>query len=70
MELRMIGAEDRAPVFAPFTVTISWVVGDSLEVNCGDLEGWEVIALLEQAAEVIRDADRAEAEAEGEDAEA
>ena len=66
----MIGAEDRAPVFAPFTVTISWVVGDSLEVNCGDLEGWEVIALLEQAAEVIRDADRAEAEAEGEDAEA
>ena len=65
----MIGAEDRAPAFAPFTVTISWVVGDSLEVNCGDLEGWEVLMLLEQAAETIRDAERAEAEAEGEDAE-
>ena len=63
-----MNADDRAPTFAPFTVTISWVVGDSLEVNCGDLEGWEVIALLEQAAEVIRDAERSEAEAEGEDA--
>ena len=60
--------DDRAPTFAPYTVTISWVIGDSLEVDCGDLEGWEVIALLEQAADCIRDAERSEAE--GEDAEA
>lgn len=66
----MEATEDRAPAFAPFVVTISWTVGDSLEVDCGDLEGWEVIALLEQAAEVIRDAERSEADAEGEDAEA
>ena len=63
-----MNADDRAPTFAPFTVTISWVVGDSLEVNCGDLEGWEVIALLEQACDVIRDAERAEAEGEEADA--
>jgi len=61
---------DRAPVFAPFTVTISWTVGDSIEVDCGDLEGWEVIALLQQAADIIHDAETAEAGAEGEDAEA
>ena len=61
---------DRAPAFSPFVVTISWAVGDSLEVDCGDLEGWEAIAVLEQAAEVIRDAERSDAEAEGEDAEA
>lgn len=59
---------DRAPVFTPFVVTISWAVGDSLEVDCGDLEGWEAIAVLEQAAETIRDAERADVEAEGEDA--
>lgn len=73
MEARVAMAitdDDRAPVFAPFTVVISWVVGDSLQVDCGELEGWEVIALLEQAAEVVRDAERAEAEAEGEDADA
>ena len=65
-----MNGSDRAPVFAPFIVTISWTVGDSLEVDCGDLEGWEVLALIEQAAEVIRDAERAEAaDAEGEDAE-
>jgi len=61
---------DQAPNFTPYEVTITWTVGDSLEVNCGDLEGWEVIALLQQAEEVIREADRTEAEAEGEDADA
>ena len=60
---------DQAPNFTPYLVTITWTVGDSLEVDCGDLEGWEVIALLQQAEEVIRDAERTEAEAEGEDAE-
>jgi hypothetical protein len=61
--------DDRAPVFLPYVVTITWTVGDSLEVDCGDLEGWEAIALLEQAAETVRDAERSDAEAEGEDAE-
>lgn len=61
--------DDRAPNFPPFIVTISWTVGDSLEVDCGDLEGWEAIAVLEQAAETIRDADRADAEATDEDIE-
>ena len=59
---------DRAPVFAPFTVVISWVVGDSLQVDCGELEGWEVIALLQQAEEVIRDAERADVETDDEEA--
>lgn len=61
---------DRAPASPPYVVTISWTVGDSLYVDCGDLEGWEAMALLEQAREVIQDAERADAEAEGEDAEA
>jgi hypothetical protein len=61
---------DRAPAFLPFIVTLTWTVGDSLEVDCGDLEGWEVMALLDQAREVIQDAERADTEAEGEDAEA
>jgi hypothetical protein len=65
-----MNGSDRAPLFVPYEVKITWTVGDSLEVDCGDLEGWEAVALLEQAAEVIRDAERAEAEAEGEDAEA
>jgi hypothetical protein len=60
---------DQAPNFAPYVVTITWTVGDSLYVDCGELEGWEVLMLLEQAGEVIRDAERSEAEAEGEDAE-
>jgi hypothetical protein len=64
-----MNGSDRAPLFIPYVVTITWTVGDSLEVDCGDLEGWEAVALLEQAAEVIRDAERSEAEAEGEDAE-
>ena len=62
--------DDRAPASPPFVVTIFWAVGDFLQVNCGDLEGWEAIALLEQAAETIREAERSEAEAEGEDADA
>jgi hypothetical protein len=60
---------DRAPDTPPFMMVISWAPGDSLQVNCGGLEGWEAIALLDQAAEVVREADRSDAEAEGEDAE-
>ena len=61
--------EDQAPNFTPYVITITWTVGDSLEVNCGDLQSWEAIAALDQAAEIIRDAERAEADTEGEDAE-
>ena len=62
--------DDRAPASPPFIITIYWTVGDSLEVNCGDLQSWEAIALLEQAAETIREIEQAEAaQAEGEDAE-
>jgi hypothetical protein len=65
-----VNGQDQAPASPPYVVTISWTVGDSLCVDCGDLEGWEVLMLLEQAAETIRDAEQAEqAEAEGEDAE-
>jgi hypothetical protein len=64
-----MNGSDRAPLYVPYTVTITWTVGDSIEVDCGDLEGWEVIALLDQAGEIIRAAESAEAEAEGEDAE-
>ena len=62
--------DDRAPSSPPFVIQIFWTVGDSLEVNCGDLQSWEAIAILEQAAETIRDAERSDAEAEGEDADA
>ena len=55
---------DRAPTFTPYVITISWTVGDSVEVNCGDLQGWEAIALLDQAAEIVRDAERQDAEPE------
>jgi len=62
--------DDRAPASPPYEVRIQWSVGDSLYVDCGDLEAWEVLMLLEQAAETIRDAEQAEAaQAEGEDAE-
>lgn len=60
---------DQAPNFTPYVVTLTWTVGDSLYVDCGDLEGWEVIALLQQAEEVVREAERSDTEAEGEDAE-
>jgi len=60
---------DQAPNFTPYIVTISWTVGDSIEVNCGDLEGWEVLALLDQAREIVQDAEHADAQSEGEDAE-
>ena len=60
---------DQAPNFTPYIVTLTWTVGDSLYVDCGDLEGWEVIALLQQAEEVVREAERSDTEAEGEDAE-
>jgi len=62
--------DDRAPDFTPFTITISWAVGDSLQVHCGDLQSWEAIAVLDQAIEAIHEEDRAEAEAEGEEADA
>jgi len=61
--------EDQAPNFTPYIVTITWAVGDSIEVNCGDLEGWEVLALLQQAEDVVREAENSDAQAEGEDAE-
>jgi len=64
-----MNGDDRAPDFTPYVVTITWTVGDSLEVNCGDLQSWEAIAALEQAAEIIRDAESADAQAEGEEAE-
>jgi len=59
---------DRAPTFTAYVITISWTVGDSVEVNCGDLQGWEAVALLEQAADIIRDAEHADAEGEEADA--
>ena len=62
--------QDQAPNFTPYIVTLTWTVGDSLEVNCGDLEGWEVLALLQQAEEVIREAERTDQDAEDEDADA
>jgi hypothetical protein len=65
-----VNPDERPPDSPPYVVTISWSVGDSLYVDCGDLEGWEAMALLEQAREVIQDAERADAEAEGEDADA
>ena len=68
--MRLVNEDDRAPASPPFIITIYWTVGDSLEVNCGDLQAWEAIAILEQAAETIRDAERADAETEGEDADA
>ena len=61
--------DDQAPNYTPYIVTISWTVGDSIEVNCGDLEGWEVLALLDQAREIVQEAEHADAETEGEDAE-
>jgi len=64
-----MNGDDRAPDFTPYVVTITWTVGDSLEVNCGDLQSWEAIAALEQAAEIIREAESADAQAEGEEAE-
>ena len=61
---------DRAPASPPFIITIYWTVGDSLEVNCGDLQSWEAVAILEQAADTIREIEQGEAaQAEGEDAE-
>jgi hypothetical protein len=62
--------EDQAPNFTPYIVTLTWTVGDSLYVDCGELEGWEVLALLQQAEEVIREAERTDQDAEGEDADA
>lgn len=66
----MSDEEDRAPASPPYIVALYWTVGDSLEVHCGDLQSWEVLALLDQAAETIREAERTDAEAEGEDADA
>lgn len=31
--------EDQAPNFTPYIVTLTWTVGDSLYVDCGELEG-------------------------------
>ena len=62
--------QDQAPNFTPYIVTLTWTVGDSLYVDCGELEGWEVLALLQQAEEVIREAERTDQDAEGEDADA
>lgn len=52
-------------VYESHRIVITWTVGDSLTVECEDLEVWEVQAALEQAMELIsedesHDADVAE----------
>lgn len=39
---------------APYTVTITWAIGDSLVVSYPDLMPWEARAVLEEAIEQVR----------------
>lgn len=62
----MADEDDRAPDLPPFTITITWAVGDSLHINTGGLTDWEAEAALNAAIDELHEAAAAEAEAEAE----
>jgi len=45
---------DERPPDYPFTVTVTWSVGDALLIDYPDLLPWEARAVLEEAIEQIR----------------
>jgi hypothetical protein len=44
----------------PYTITVTWAVGDSLVVSHPELQPWEARAALEAAIEAVIDADEDE----------
>jgi hypothetical protein len=42
------------PDSPPYTVTVTWSVGDALVVDYPDLHPWEARAVLEEAIEMVR----------------
>jgi hypothetical protein len=47
--------QDRAPNLPPLTITITWVVGDTVIIEYENLQPWEVAAVLRLAAGQVED---------------
>ena len=48
----------------PLVLTVYWLPGDYLEVDQGELQDWEAVALLERARSLIENSEEADSEAE------
>jgi len=58
-----VNDDDPAPD-APYTITVTWTVGDALVVDYANLNPWEARAALEEAVAVVRAVEDEEAERE------
>ena len=54
--------DDEPSPEVPYTITLTWAVGDALVVVYPDLNHWEARAALEEAVEVVRAEEQVERE--------
>jgi len=54
--------DDEPSPEVPYTITLTWSVGDALVVSYPDLNHWEARAALEEAVEVVRAEEQVERE--------
>ena len=52
-------------VYEEHRIVITWTVGDSLAVDPGDLDEWEVRAALEKAIDLVAEDENHEADVAG-----
>lgn len=54
--------DETAPQVPPYTITLTWTVGDSLLVDYPELQPWEARSALEAAIEQVRADERVDEE--------
>jgi hypothetical protein len=52
--------DDEPSPEVPYTITLTWAVGDALVVTYPDLNHWEARAALEEAVEIVRAEEQAD----------
>ena len=56
--------EDPEPEALPLVLTVYWLPGDYVEVDQGEMQDWEAVALLERTRRLIEENSEEEADAE------
>jgi len=56
--------DEPSPEALPLVLTVYWLPGDYVEVDQGEMQDWEAVALLERVRRLIEENSEEEADAE------
>ena len=56
--------DEPSPEALPLVLTVYWLPGDYVEVDQGEMQDWEAVALLERTRRLIEENSEEEADAE------